>query len=438
MAATGPGAAMTERTARLLSAGIVVVAALLLGIRLGGDWRYLHDDNGAMQTTLALSHVKAGLAATRGHDVFTDRETGVRSPYGHHPPGIALLLAGAFSLAGSAEPAVARGVVALFHLGSLLCAAWLLRRLFPRGPALAGTLAFAILPMGAYFGRMVNYESPCLLGVLLQLTGFAMHRETGERRGLALLAAGIVVSGFFDWPAFFFAAAIGLVAAVDALRGDAGARGTFFVAAGVSVAVLGLDLLHLAWAAGGSLETLTSVAGSSAQGVTPLTRPWKFFAGQLDSYRRYFSHSGVAASFLAAALVLAPRAGLSRQLLAGAAGGLRRRLLVVSGGAATAYVFAAPSWASIHPYWKFYFLPFVALSVALLFAALGRFPRRAAVLAGVLVVVEMAASSAYMLRLRHTREGAYAIEATARFRARDLRPEDVFPPGPAARGGRTR
>jgi hypothetical protein len=429
---------VTERTARGLTAAVVVLAALLLGIRLGGDWRYLHDDNGAMQTTLALSHVKAGLAVTRGHDVFIDRETGARSPYGHHPPGVPLLLAGAFSLAGSAAPAVARSLVALLHLGSLLCVACLLRRLFPAGPALAGTLAFAILPMGAYFGRMVNYEAPCLLGVLLQLLGFAAYRASGATRGLGLLAGGIVLSGVLDWPAFFFAAAIGLVGALDAVRGDPAGRRLFLVAAGASSVVLALDLLHLAWAVGGSLGALSTVAGSSAQGVTPLTAPAKFLAGQVDSFRRYFSHAGVLASLLAAALVLAPRAELSRELLGGDAGGLRRRVLVASGTAGTAYVLAAPSWASVHPYWKFYFLPFVSVAVALLFAALGRLPRRAAALLAVLLLVEMAASSAYMLSVRHTREGDYAIEATAGFRARYLRPEDVFPPRAAASSGRPR
>ena len=85
------------------------------------------------------------------------------------------------------------------------------------------------------------------------------------------------------------------------------------------------------------------------------------------------------------------------------------------------------SWASVHPYWKFYFLPFVAVAVALLFESLRLLPPRAARALAVLILVEMAASSAYMLRLRHTREGAYAIEATAGFRTRYLRPEDVLP-----------
>jgi 4-amino-4-deoxy-L-arabinose transferase-like glycosyltransferase len=421
---------VTERSRRFLTGAIFCLAASLLCIDLSSDWRLLHEDNGAVQTTLALSHLEAGLAVTRGHDVFIHRQTGEASPYGHHPPGVALLLAGAFSLAGSAEPVVARSVVILFHLGSLLCVARLLALLFPARAALLGTLAFAILPMSAYFGRMVNYESPCLFGVLLQLLGFAQYSASGRKRSLALLVAGIVLAGLVDWPAFFFAAAIGLTGAWSAFRGDPRGRDVFLVAAGASVATLAFDLIHLWWAGRGALAALSSVAASSAQGGTLLTGAGKFLGGQIDSYRRYFSHTGLLATLFVVLLALATRHPLSRALLGGDSGRERRRVLVASGLAAGAYVLVAPSWASIHPYWKFYFLPFVTVSVALLFEALLFSPRRVARLAGALLLAEMAGTSAYLLHLRHTREGTYAIEATARFRADYLRPEDVMRPRP--------
>ncbi len=422
---------MTDRHRRILTVAVVCLAASLLSIHLTGDWRYLHEDNGAMQTTLALSHVEAGLAVTRGHDVFIHRQTGKAALYGHHPPGVALILAGAFSLAGSAEPAVARSVVVLLQLGSLLCMARLLGWLYPAPTALAGTLAFAILPMGAYFGRMVNYEAPCLFGVLLQLLGFVGYSTSGRKRSLVLLAAGIVLAGLVDWPAFFFAAAVGLAGAWNAHRGDVRGRHVFFVAAGASVGTLGFVILHLWWAGRGSLEALSTVAGSSAQGGTPLDGAGSFLAGQLDSFRRYFSHTGLLASLFAAGLGLVPRSRLSGVLLGGDNGKLRRTLLAVTGSAAGAYVLAAPSWASIHPYWKFYFLPFVAVSVALLFEALSGLARRTSLIVGALLLAEMIGTSTYLLRVRHTREGKYAIETTAKFRTDYLRPEDVMGPRPS-------
>ena len=45
----------------------------------------------------------------------------------------------------------------------------------------------ATLPMGAFFGRMVNYEPLCLFAVMLQLDGYAIWRQEG--RGAA-----------FSWP----------------------------------------------------------------------------------------------------------------------------------------------------------------------------------------------------------------------------------------------
>ena len=76
-------------------AALLVYACLLLSIGLTADWRLRHEDNGAMHTTLALSHQRLGLRETRAHDVFVDRFTGDRIVYGHHPPGPPLALAAA-------------------------------------------------------------------------------------------------------------------------------------------------------------------------------------------------------------------------------------------------------------------------------------------------------------------------------------------------------
>ena len=43
-------------------AALLLYAFLLLSIGLTADWRLRHEDNGAMFTTLALSHVRLGLA----------------------------------------------------------------------------------------------------------------------------------------------------------------------------------------------------------------------------------------------------------------------------------------------------------------------------------------------------------------------------------------
>ena len=149
----------------------------ILSIGLTADWRLRHEDNGAMHTTLALSHLRLGLAQTRAHDVFFDPHAGRVSPYGHHPPATALLLAGAFALTGSDTPAVARLTVIAFHLGSVLLVATVLAGFFNARRALSGGFVMATLPMSGYFGRMVNYEPLCLFAVLVQFYAYVRSKQ---------------------------------------------------------------------------------------------------------------------------------------------------------------------------------------------------------------------------------------------------------------------
>lgn len=405
-------------------AAVLVVAAGLLAIGLTRDWRLLHEDNGAFQTTIALSHLKAGLATTRAHDVLTDRNTGERSVYGHHPPGLGLLLAGAFALAGSAQPAVARTTVILFHLGTLLVLHRTLLLLLGRAGALAGTFFLAVVPMAAYFGRMVNYEPVCLFAVSLQLLGWTAYAGAGGRRWLAVLGLGIVLGALVDWPAFFFALALALVSLPGAIGGDRRARAALAVCVAAGAGMAALDLLHLRWAAGGSLEALSSAVRQNVEAGAGRESLLDLLEMHFDSFRRYYTHAGTVACAAAALAAARPRGRLGAALLPHLDGALVRRFLLATGLAAGGYVAVAPSWSGVHPYWKFYFLPFAAAAVGLALVLLRRLGGRAPRVVLWVLSAELLLASAYQLRLRHTREGAYAIETTARIRAERLRPSD--------------
>jgi hypothetical protein len=207
---------MSERPAIASGAWLVlgVYAFSLLSIGLTRDWRLRHEDNGAMHTTLALSHQRLGLSRTRGHDLFFNPHTGEATPYGHHPPATALIVAGAFSLTGSDSPAVARLAVIAFHLGSVFLLTRLLMEFFTPLQALLGGFVMATLPMSTYFGRMVNYEPLCLFAVMLQLYGY-VRQKLADARGLAWLVSGIVLGGLIDWTSFFFAGTLAVIEALD-------------------------------------------------------------------------------------------------------------------------------------------------------------------------------------------------------------------------------
>ena len=184
---------------------LLVYAFALLSIGLTRDWALLHEDNGALHTTFALSHLRLGLARTRAHDYFFEPKSGLEGRDGAHPPGPGLALAGAFTLSGSDTPGVARLTGIGFQLGTVACTVLLAWRLFDAPTALAGGALMATLPMAAFVGRMVSYEPFCLFAVMLQMTGYVLWRQGATRRGLAAMTAGIGLGGLVDWPAFFFA-----------------------------------------------------------------------------------------------------------------------------------------------------------------------------------------------------------------------------------------
>jgi hypothetical protein len=408
------------------AAALYGLALLTIGIR--EDWRLLHEDNGAFHTTLALSHLRLGLGATRAHDLFYEPATGHSFPYGHHPPALALTLASAFALMGSDAPWVARSVAIAFHLGSLLLFAGRLRRHLPPGAALAGLFVFATLPMSSFFGRMVDYEPLGLFAALLALSGFDRLLGSGWSRGLGLLLAGVVLGGLVDWSGFFFAGSIAAVAAYRAFRGEPGAARAAVAVAAAAAAVLALDVAHLVWANHGSFDRLREVMPGRGLPTPPLAA---FALGLLERYRRYFTLAGLDASILTAVALAAPRSAFARRVFGTPRGADLRSLLLAIGGAAAAYVLAAPFWAAKHAYWQFYFLPYtvfaIVLAARLLWSIAGRW-RAASRVAVVVFGLELVATSAYVLAERHTKTGEYAVAETARLRARFL--------VPASAGGR--
>jgi 4-amino-4-deoxy-L-arabinose transferase-like glycosyltransferase len=423
---TGPG-----RRSITIAAGLLpcVYAFGLLSIGLTRDWQLRHEDNGAMHTTLALSHQRLGLARTRAHDLFFDPHTGEGTPYGHHPPATALIVAAAFTLTGSDSPAVARLAVIVFHLGSVWLLTKILLEFFTPSRALLGGFVMATLPMSTYFGRMVNYEPLCLFAVLLQLYGY-VRQKLGDTRGLTWLAGGIVLGGLIDWPALFFAGALAVLEGIDLIRGRSTSRRPLIVISAAGASVLAFDLAHIWYASPDGLDALGRVVSSRGP-FDPNLTVRRFVFGQLDTFRRYFTHVGLIA--IVVAWVCLTRAGspLAAGLFAVAHAEVLKRTIAAASLAAGAYVLAAPSWAMAHQYWQFYFLPAVVLSIVTFWTYLERQvrARRGPLLKAlqVVCVLDMLISSAYWLHFRHTRVEAYAVETTAMLRSRYLAPESIAP-----------
>ena len=391
---------MTRRSRHLIV--LVVYSALLLSIGITREWRLVHEDNGAMQVALALSHTRQGLAETRAHNWFVTKDGQGWLGYPHHPAGVPLLIAGGFTVTGSESRAVARAVMIVFSIGSVGLMYLILRKLFEDETiAFAGALFFATIPMQSFFGRMVNFEPPVLFFVLLMLRAWLW-------RSWPAMAASIVAGVLIDWTILFFCAAIILAETVEVAR----RRTTpHLMIAAASAAGIGLALAfaHIAIAFG-SLHRFFDVLGKDVGvGHEPL-RLLNWLSLMFENYRHYFTSTGVITTAVVSAMLLLPGTRMRPEL---------RRFALVAGGAALVYLLASPNRARLHHYWQFFFLPYAATAFAVALTWL-RARKSTAVIA--LIVVEVLAATGYKLYRRHTEPGEYAATAIEHYEKLYLTP----------------
>jgi hypothetical protein len=405
----------------LLRLAIAVYACALLTIHIDDGWRLLHEDNGAMQTTFALSHLRYGLNATRGHNVFINPRTGSRTFYVHHPPAVPWVLAAAFAATGRQSPLVARGAILPFSVATLLLMMGLLTMFFADELLVAvGGLAMATFPMAVFFGRMVNYEPPTLFFCVVQVWAYLRYRKTQAGSALAFLGAAIVMGGLFDWASLSFCAAIAAAALYDRVReGQSGALLTTVLAAG---AVTTLNVWHVNFATGslgGFMEAVTNDVGA---GHDPLT-PGGFVLAEIENFREYFTISGFVAVAVVSVALVCPRSRLAVALFREQDDNDLPRFLGITLAAAVLWQLSSPSHARIHHYWQYYFLPFAITSFVLMIRWVrSRQPRMAVILLAI-IGLEVIASSSYRLYRRFTTESAWVVESTRRMEADYLTPK---------------
>jgi 4-amino-4-deoxy-L-arabinose transferase-like glycosyltransferase len=392
---------------RLAAVPIVAVLGALLAFHSADPWRYLHDDNGRRYSSYARTHLVLGLGATGGRDFFFDPRAGRLVPYGHHPSGLGLLLAAWFRLTGDDGPRTARALPAIFHLVSVLFLLDLLRRQYARAPALMAALALALVPMSSYFGKLVNFEPlvlPLTIGLVVAYWRWA---EGGGARWLAIGLALSALGSLIDWPMPLFLALLGCDAVRRWRRGD----GTRFLGAGAAACAAALMLVAAvaAWVSGpvGAREMTTAV------GLRLLPDghyAWWELAGKVIDYnRRYFTEPVLAASVVAAWLLV-------RDVRRHGRLPPRARLLALFGALGIVPVLAFPGSAVNHAYWQFYLLPYEILSLAYVLERLGpHLSRRSRAFVYAGVACWLVAASAFTLRTRYAKPSGYVVKRVRQF-----------------------
>ena len=344
---------------------LAAVFIALISINLSSPWQYVHDDNGALFSSCARTHLEKGFSVTKGQDFRMYRGKDELRPYLHHPPFVGLWLAGAFKMTGHDTPQVARGAIAVLQLVSFLLFWVMATRLCKTrmGRNVAAT-AFAVVPMCVFFGKMPNHEAPSLMFLMLGvLASLSLGYGWTERRKLAWLILVLSWGGvcFSSWAALFYV--VGFVVAISMDKEFKGRRDFCLVSFSALVSFLALVLLQLAWARGWTglaensrevCDYLTSSAGKE-DGVALWTRsmcdmfwhgyrdysaaPWCIFLG--------FLISGIARWFRNEAQ------GRSRHVC----------MSLVVGTIVYAAIF--PKAVGVHAYHLMYILPAVSLSCGL-------------------------------------------------------------------------
>jgi 4-amino-4-deoxy-L-arabinose transferase-like glycosyltransferase len=386
---------------------LVVLLAVLLGWHAGDGWRYLHDDNGRRYTSYARTHLTLGVGTTHGRDYFYNPRRQRLRPYGHHPPTLGLLLAGWFRATGHDGPLAARVLPAVFHLASAVLVFGLLRAQYPGVPGLLGALAFAVVPMSSFFGKLVNFE-PIALPFLLGATiCWWRWTEGGVRRFLAGALALLACAVLIDWPALVAA----VVLALDGLRRWRRGDGRVFLAAAAGVAGLALVVgsAVAAWAIGGqgAGELVTATAFRVRLGAD---YPWWRLVGKVIEYNRRYCTEPLLLAGAGAGVAAAVDAWRGRPFSP------RRRLLVLLGVVGGLPVVLFPTSARYHAYWQFYLLPYQTLALAWVLDRLGaRVGPRLRRAGWVVVALWLVVASALTLQFRYTHPSGFVREQLASF-----------------------
>ena len=343
---------MSLRNALLLLAGL----GALLALNVADDWQYLHDDNGRRFTSYARSHLSLGLQQTRGWDFFYDQRCAALHYYGHHPPGPGLLLAGWFWIWESDSPLAARSLAIVFHLLSASLVFRLLHQYYPGRPGLTAGVAFVLVPMSSFFGKMVGYE-PFLLPFLLACVMFYWHWAEGKSHWWLALSLLLAITGVcIDWTILFALLAMGGGAVRRFWRGGGRRYG---IGSGVIFATgLAAFVVMGTWLMSGPNGSQGLISAATFRLQLPDEYSWwKWTKQEVEYYRRYLTEP-----LLVASLAMTGHAVWERSKHQDWSP--RLRLLLLFGVIGLLPVIIFPNGARYHAYWQFYCLPYAVLSLA--------------------------------------------------------------------------
>lgn len=256
---------LTGPRAKTLGAGVALAALLALHAQelrhgLRRPWLNGHDGfNGAWVSIAARNHLTYGFGTTRLGVVRNVQPVAPKdfTFYTHHPPLMPVAVSVCFALLGE-YPWTARLVAVAFSLGSLILVCLLGAQIGGRRFGLLAGFFFALLPLNAFYGQMVNHEVSTNFFALASAFFYLRWHRARHGGFLALSLAALAVGGWFGWAAYLLAAILPLHH-IFAAEGDRRRDFSLILFPVVGVLSFALCVAHILWISGNTgLGDLTS------------------------------------------------------------------------------------------------------------------------------------------------------------------------------------
>jgi 4-amino-4-deoxy-L-arabinose transferase-like glycosyltransferase len=247
--AKGPAALGAGPGPSIVLAAVLALAAVVLCHGLTEPFIGHHDWTSASMSAAARNHLRYGYSATRL--AIIENNDFVSSEwfryYTNHPPLVPLFVSLSFRLFGEHEWA-ARLVPIIFSLGSTVLVYLLGTRLGGYHLGLLSAFVYALLPMNAYFGRMVCTESPTNFFALATALAYLRWHRTHRPWPFILVLVALGVGAFCDWPGYYLAGILPLHHLVASRDGHREWKILFLPL--TALIVFGLHLGHIFWLKG--------------------------------------------------------------------------------------------------------------------------------------------------------------------------------------------
>jgi 4-amino-4-deoxy-L-arabinose transferase-like glycosyltransferase len=269
------------------------------------------------------------------------------SYYLNHPVLLPILMAQSFRLFGESF-VTGRIVVITATLLSLILLYSIASFMGGRRYAMLSCAIFSLTPATALFGRMIGHEALVLFFVLLSVFLYLGYLRSGNFVYIVLLFISLALGVLTDWPMVYFTLILSCILWCEKRK-----KLAFFLFATAVVCAV-LYILYASMLAGNSVFLLQGFINRSFGGVTHMHNWWLIWVGTIV-FRLlfYFNPLFVSLAFASFFTIFFQK---RRKLRA-----KRENLIVSFFIFGLIHVLLYPEGSFGHPYWLYYFLPFISL-----------------------------------------------------------------------------